>query len=137
MILIMAHEYTHHIQKEEGFFLDNVDYFYEGQARTVQRHISFKKQTDEGNSAYVLENLQSYDLPELQATYIWLSKNYGKTPIKSLCQDLTKTSDLKYLRNYNIPTKHAICNTFLLLMERKFGTGIHKEIMAGKYQLSF
>ena len=121
MILIMAHEYTHHIQKEEGFFLDNVDYFYEGQARTVQRHISFKKQTDEGNSAYVLENLQSYDLPELQATYIWLSKNYGKTPIKSLCQDLTKT----------------IGNTFLLLMERKFGTGIHKEIMAGKYQLSF
>ncbi len=43
--------------------------------------------------------------------------------------------DLKYVQTHLAPTDYAFGNAFFSILEARDGTDIHKEIMAGRYQL--
>lgn len=128
----IAHEYTHHIQKEKGFPFDCrykfMECFMEGQARSIERHISLKRYAQEENPALLLAQLKYRQIPEIQDVYLWLTKNLGIAQNSSLLQGHREN---KYIE---LDT-HALGNAFFSILEAREGTGIHKEIMAGRYQL--
>lgn len=129
----LAHEYTHHVQKEKGISYQNYQYFCEGQAQAVGGYIDTKYCLMENDPAFLLQSLED-DVGSLKATYIWLAEKLQKRPNRSLLVPTAyENYNLTRLKERGRPTKHAISTAFFSLLEAREGTGIHKEIMAGRY----
>lgn len=139
LIPVLAHEYAHHVQRKKISF---IDYFEEGQARSVQRHISNFYAEKEDNLTFSVHNLREYDLPELKVAYIWLCGEHGVIQKPYLSQARTE-KEKRYLdiawtlkaRNAE-PGKHIKGNAFFSILEYVEGTEIHRQITAGKYKLA-
>ncbi len=136
IIPVIAHEYTHHVQKEKGFPYEKFECLREGQARSVQNAIALKWM-EEDNPSSLCGNIV-YNLPEVRSVYFWSAEKNRRTPNPYLCEEQESKYD-KFLRDrlrkQGKPTEHALGNAFFSTLEAREGTGIHKEIMAGRYQL--
>ncbi len=138
LIPVLAHEYTHHVQKHKFLFLP---YLLEGQARSVQRHISGVYTERENNPTFLSHNLMHFDLPELKVAYLWLCQKHDIAPKIYLCQPQTK-KEKQYLRiaekfkeKNTKPNYHMMGNAFFSVLEFLEGKGIHRDIISEKYQL--
>lgn len=129
LIPILAHEYTHHVQFQRGIpYYQDLSTFCEGQAHSVQRYVSLRQYVEKDNPAFLLSNFD-YDTTLLGEVYVWLMKNLGKPQKSNLVRKI------RYHCFIDKPTKPALGNAFFSILEAREGTEIHKEIMAGRYQL--
>jgi len=137
LIMFLSHEYTHHVQgRIEGFFLDiGFEFFIEGHARGVGRHMSKKYMKEEDNGAF-LYNALNIDVSEMKTTYLWLCNNFDLTPKKSLLntKTLRDDEDMKFLKKCKMPSPHAIGNSLFLIYENKKGPGIYSDMIHGNFK---
>src|SRR3989344_2730216 len=131
LILSIEHEYTHHLQLKKG-----LKSFPEGQARSLQRYIGRIYSEREDNLGFIIFNFLSYDLPEWKTVRSWIRNKLNGDPLPNIFLTKEEAGNYHYLKKYQKPTPHATSNAFFSILEAREGLGIHKEIMAGKYQLS-
>jgi len=142
--LILAHEYTHHIQKlkwgTRGFCGRIVNpafnSFCEGFARGVERNIAGFYTKITGDTSYEATCLEKRHIPELKVVYDWLCKQTNQKPNKDLMgngyfQDLEEKHFFK-----KRPNDYAIGNTALYLKEITQGRRIYQNIIAGNFEFS-
>ncbi len=85
LIPTLAHEYAHHIQKEKNIPKEKYfSFFNEGQARSVQRHVSVQEMIKNDDSRFMMRSLD-FDISELRATHMWLTKYFRKNT--NACQN--------------------------------------------------
>lgn len=137
LIPIIAHKYAHHVQKKKGLgsFLSRKLTAREGQARSVQRQVSRDYAEKEDNPAFSILYSQAYDLPELLTVKSWLCNKLRGMELPKVFFNPIVAANHFYLQKYRKPTPHALGNAFFSILEAHEGVEIHKEIMAGRYQL--
>lgn len=71
-----------------------------------------------------------------KSVYFWVTGKLGATrKMEMEPQTIYDLNTLSFLNATKTPTPHALGNAFFSILEAREGTGIHKEIMAGRYQL--
>jgi len=126
-IPVIAHEYTHHLQREliplRTITINNqrqtidINALSEGMARGVERHISHTYMEREDNEMF-LQAITDNTVPELKNAYANLCRHLNKTPNK----ELAKGAKL----NMGI---YSLGNAYFYLEETKNGKGVYRDAL--------
>ncbi len=130
LIPTIAHEYTHHLQGQQGYSQYGHQICKEGHARGVERKIAEIYAQTEDNNAFLLD-ITDTTIGELKSTYRWLCTKTKSIPNKNLLatktiRDLDETCNRAIER---FPTSHALGNTFFSIYELTHGREIYKELL--------
>lgn len=135
----MAHEYTHHVQNKlwgDSRLESSLKIFEEGYARGVQRYVSGLYAKSEDNEAFLYDSLE-YDVAELKSVYKKLCRKLEEKiePLFYSIQSSKDDQEQRYRKEFKRTSPLAIGNTFFMLLERKHGTSIYKDILQEKFNL--
>lgn len=127
--MLLAHEYTHHVQKLLGVFPKSrlaLTGATEGHARGVER-LWAEQRTRHGQGARFEFHQLSFRLPELRRTYVALCERHGTIPKESLLGDTPaskKPSEEMDPRDYGYALFRAC--------ELGKGQGIYRDLIRGE-----
>ncbi len=129
LIPSIAHEYAHHMQHSKRLGQNCYDFFSEGHARGVERHISEIYCQKEDNELF-LYDISRETISELASAYIWMCKKLCKKPKLSLLKVSTNSikESLKHLVK-EAPSEYAMGNAFFSIYESIYGKEIYKEAL--------
>lgn len=130
LIPTIAHEYTHHIEKETGIPVRDKIYrgFCEGLARGVQRRIANDYALDEKNSAFIYDVLDE-SLGELKYAYLWIAKKKDLEADLGLV-DYETSKDWMHRRDFlrEKISSHALGVAYFHLLEKINGPEVYNKI---------
>ncbi len=140
LILTIAHEYTHHIQKEKGLstiISKKYSVFREGHARGIQRQISENYAQRWDNEAFLFDILD-YNVGEFKSAYLWMSKKLKYKPIESLLKTKSSQDDDGVINRlfFSKPSPHAIGNTLFSIYEASQGKEIYNHMIHGNFKFT-
>lgn len=138
LILAYAHEYTHHVQENKGLELfERNTIITEGFARGIEKIICHLYAETEKNDLFI-QDTYSLISNEILYGYAWLSYTNGAKRDEKLMRKLFKLNGYKKNKKTKIhKLTQDICQydygTILMLMlEKKYGVDIYKEILESK-----
>lgn len=129
LIPIIAHEYTHHIQRRRGINKMKWSVFMEGHARGVQRKISQNFMEREDNEAFMYNTLD-ITLDEFKKAYEFMCEELGIPANKNLVKTKTGRYRKREINSYDIG------NALFSILKEKHGDGIYRKMIHGNFSFS-
>ena len=136
---ILAHEYAHYIQNLSGLtgmFSGDLKFFKEGFACGIQRYIASLYREKENNEAFVY-HVSEILVSQMQEMSRWIRRALGMPGRKRDEQHKAKSQKRRAL--YGVKSllgsmsDYAIGSVVFFLLESKYGLGVYKDILHGKF----
>ena len=142
LIPAMGHEYTHHVQLDEGVIDKGGHHgkyliFKEGHARGVERHLSEDYREREDNEAF-LYHILNRNIREFKSAYVWMCSMLSKPVRDNLLRTKALLDNYEYriLSSKRKPSLHATGNALFSIYEALHGKQVYNHMIHGDFKFS-